>query len=86
MNALLGKKNIAVIGAGNIGRILLERLSINGMPNERMTVCDVDAVRAGKASRRFGSSAGSLTDDALYTSDIFLLTALKQESIKGYFR
>jgi pyrroline-5-carboxylate reductase len=75
MNALLGKKQIAVIGAGNIGRILLERLSLNGMPNAKMLVCDADEVRAGKASRRFGARACSLTDEALLLSDIFLLTA-----------
>ena len=74
MNALLGKKQIAVIGAGNIGRILLERLSVNGMPDAKMLVCDMDEVRAGRASRRFGPRACSLTDEALYTSDIFLLT------------
>jgi pyrroline-5-carboxylate reductase len=74
MNALLGKR-IAVIGAGNIGRILLERLTLNGVTDANITVCDIDEVRAGKASRRFGPRACSLTDDALYTSDIFLLAA-----------
>jgi len=73
MNSLLRKKNIALIGAGNIGRIVLERLSINGMPDAKMIVCDADADRAGKASRRFGPRACSLTDEALYTSDIILL-------------
>jgi pyrroline-5-carboxylate reductase len=74
MNALLGKKQIAVIGAGNIGRILLERLSLNGMPAAKMLVCDSDEDRAGKASIRLGPRACSLTDEALYASDIFLLT------------
>lgn len=75
MNALLGKKQIAVIGAGNIGRILLERLSLNGMPDAKMLVCDSDEDRAGRASRRFGPRACALTDEAIYASDIFLLTA-----------
>lgn len=73
MNALLGKKQVAVIGAGNIGRILLERLSLNGMPDAKMLVCDANEVRAGKASRRFGPRPCSLTDEALYSSDVFLL-------------
>lgn len=72
MNALLGKR-IAVIGAGNIGRILLERLTFGGMPIEKMILCDVDTVRAERASRRFGPRNCSLTDEALYTSDIYLL-------------
>lgn len=75
MIALLGKKQIAVIGAGNIGRILLERLSLNGIPDAQLLVCDADEVRAGKASRRFGPRACALTDEPLLRSDIFLLTA-----------
>lgn len=74
MNALPGKR-MAVIGAGNIGRILLERLTLSGSPDASIRVCDTDEVRAGKASRRFGPRACLLTDEAIYTSDIFLLTA-----------
>jgi len=73
MNALLGKR-IAIIGAGNIGRILLERLTTSGIPAADMIVCDSDATRAEEASGRLGARACSLTDEALVSSDIVLLT------------
>lgn len=47
MHDLLGKR-IAVIGAGNIGRILLERLLTSGIPAEDSTICDTDPARAAK--------------------------------------
>jgi pyrroline-5-carboxylate reductase len=73
MMNVLQRKQITVIGAGNIGRILLDRFTLNGLPAAQLLLCDVDADRAGKASRRFGPQVCSLTDDVLYTSDIFLL-------------
>jgi len=72
MNALLGKR-IAVIGAGNIGRILLERLTTSGIPAADLIICDSDAVRAEEASRRFGPRTCSLTDQPLFAADVFLL-------------
>jgi pyrroline-5-carboxylate reductase len=72
MNPLQGKR-IAVIGAGNIGRILLERLMTSGIPAADMIVCDSDTARADEASRRFGFRACSLTDEVLGDSDVFLL-------------
>lgn len=71
---LLGKR-IAVIGAGNIGRILLERLLTSGIPAEDLTICDTDPARAQDTSRRFGPRACSLTDEPLPRSDVFLLAA-----------
>jgi pyrroline-5-carboxylate reductase len=72
MNALLGER-IAVIGVGNIGRILLERLTTSGIPAADLIICDSDAARAEEASRRFGPPACSLTDETPYAADIFLL-------------
>ena len=74
MNALLGKR-IAVIGAGNIGRILLERLMTSGIPAADLMICDSDPARAEEASRRFKPRACSLTEEPLPRSDIFLLAA-----------
>jgi pyrroline-5-carboxylate reductase len=74
MNALLGKR-IAVIGAGNIGRILLERLMTSGIPTADLIICDSNPARAEEASRRFGPRACALTDEPLHASDIFLLAA-----------
>jgi pyrroline-5-carboxylate reductase len=68
-------KRIAVIGVGNIGRILLERLTTSGIPVADLLICDSEAVRAEEASRRFGPRACSLTEEPLPRSDIFLLTA-----------
>lgn len=74
MNALLGKR-VAVIGAGNIGRILLERLLDAGLSAEQIVICDSDPARAEEASRRFGPRACSLTEEPLLRSDVILLTA-----------
>lgn len=74
MNALPGRR-IAVIGAGNIGRILLERLLTSGIPTADILICDSDPSRAEAASRQFGPRACSLTEAPLLRSDLFLLTA-----------
>ncbi len=74
MNALLGKC-VAVIGAGNIGRILLERLTASGIPATDILICDSDPSRAEEASRLFGPRACSLTEEPLPRSDVILLTA-----------
>lgn len=73
MKALQGRC-IAVIGMGNIGRILLERLLTSGMPAAALTICDSDLSRAEEASHRFGPRACSLTEEPFPHSDIFLLT------------
>jgi len=72
MNALQGKR-LAVIGTGNIGRILLERLTTSGIPAADLIVCDGNAARAHEALRRFGSRACLLTDETLRASDVLLL-------------
>jgi pyrroline-5-carboxylate reductase len=74
MNALLGKR-IAIVGVGNIGRILLERLTISGMPTDGLVICDCDPARAQEVSSRFGPRASLLTDETLCASDVFLLAA-----------
>ena len=74
MNALLGKR-VAIIGAGNIGRILLERLLDAGLSADQIVICDSDLSRAEEASRRFGPRACSLTEEPLLRSDVILLTA-----------
>jgi pyrroline-5-carboxylate reductase len=74
----LRNKRIAVIGVGNIGRILLERLTTGGIPAANLILCDGDALHAEEASRHFGPRACSLTDEPLPRSDIFLLTALPE--------
>jgi pyrroline-5-carboxylate reductase len=74
MSKLAGHR-FAVIGAGNIGRILLERLTANGIPAADILICDSDPSRAEEASRRFGPHACSLTEEPLPRSEVILLTA-----------
>lgn len=71
----LQHKSLAIIGAGNIGRILLERLMDAGVPAGQIVICDSDPSRAGETSRRFGPRACLLTEEPLPHSDIFLLAA-----------
>ena len=48
----LSEKHLAVIGAGNIGRILLERLRAAGVPADAMVVCDSDPARGGAMAEK----------------------------------
>ena len=52
----LSEKHLAMIGAGNIGQILLERLRAAGVLAEALVVCDSDPVRAGAAVLRRDAS------------------------------
>lgn len=72
---MLQSKRIAIIGVGNIGRILLERLTLAGMPADHLVICDSDETRAQKAALRFGTRVCRLTDEALYNVDAFLLAS-----------
>ncbi len=62
MNALLTKR-VAIIGAGNIGRILLNRLLASGVPAENLMVCDSDEKRAIAAANQFGVRPIALSDE-----------------------
>ena len=72
MNTLQGKR-LTVIGAGNIGRILLERLHAAGVPAAHLAVCDSDLARGQAAGGRFGLRAVSLTDEAACSADALLI-------------
>ena len=48
--SILLKKQFAVIGAGNIGRILLEQLLNANVPPAHLIVCDFDTERASAAA------------------------------------
>ena len=51
---ILHDKHLAVIGAGNIGRILLKRLSATGVTADHLVVCDSDPARSQAAATEFG--------------------------------
>lgn len=72
MNALRDK-HLAVIGAGNIGRILLERLGAAGVPAGQLAVCDSDPERGKVAAAQFGVRAASLSDEAVCSADALLI-------------
>jgi pyrroline-5-carboxylate reductase len=79
---ILRSKRFAIIGLGNIGRILLERLILSGVPADHLILNDSEESRAQQASRRFGGRACALTDEALCDVDVFLL-APPPKSILG---
>lgn len=82
----LASKQFAIIGVGNIGRILLERLILAGIPAEHLIINDSDETRAQQASRRFAVRVCALTDEALCSSvDVFLLAA-PPRSVIGILR
>jgi len=75
MEALEGVR-VGVIGAGNIGRILVERLRAAGCPAERLAAYDPDRARAAEACRSGGCRpAGELTSPQILEADLLLLAS-----------
>jgi pyrroline-5-carboxylate reductase len=68
-----GDKSFAIIGVGNIGRILLNRLLASGVPAENLVICDSDPGRASSVARQFGVHPISLSDEATCTADVVLV-------------
>lgn len=71
--SILPEKHFAVIGAGNIGRILLERLRDAGVPPAHLVVCDSDTERASAAAERYGVRAAALHDEVVCQADVWLV-------------
>ncbi len=69
----LREKRFAVIGVGNIGRILITRLLAAGVPAAHIVVCDADITRGQAATVEFGVGAVPLPDEAACTADLILL-------------
>ncbi len=70
---MLRDKHLMVIGAGNIGRILLERLHAAGVPADHLTVYDSDPDRGQTAAAQFGVRVVSLTDEMACSADAVLI-------------
>lgn len=66
-------KQIAVIGAGHIGRILLERLLKAGIPTENLFICDSDVDRVNAVADHYGIRPAKLTGEAVCEADAVLL-------------
>ncbi len=81
MSALFDKQ-FAVIGVGNIGRILLERLQHAGIPQAHLAVCDSDAARASAVAEEYGVRAALLDEDAICQADVWLI-ATSPGSVAG---
>jgi pyrroline-5-carboxylate reductase len=70
MNAL-NNKRIAIIGAGNIGKMLLKRMRVLGVPAGQMAVCDADAERAKAAAAVTGAGVFDLASGR--EADVWML-------------
>ena len=69
----LSEKHLAVIGAGNIGQILLERLRTAGVPADHLVICDSDPARAGAMAEKHGVRTVSLNDEAACAVEAILI-------------
>jgi pyrroline-5-carboxylate reductase len=69
----LSERRFAIIGAGNIGRILLSRLLASGTPAKNLVICDSDTKRANAVARLFDIRSISLSDEAACTADAVLV-------------
>lgn len=68
-----GDLRFAILGAGNIGRILLERLLAAGAPVANLVICDSDEARANTVVNQFGVRAVSISDEAICSADVVLV-------------
>lgn len=69
----LHAQRFAVVGVGNIGRILLARLLAAGVEPGRLVICDNDTARGQAAADEFGVQAVALPDEASCTAGLILL-------------
>ncbi len=73
MNTLKDKRFV-LIGVGNIGCILLERLLAAGVPPQNLAVCDANPERARRVAERFHVIIISLSDEAIGAADAVLIS------------
>lgn len=71
----LSDSHFTVVGAGNIGGILLQRLAAAGVAADHLAVCDADPGRGQAAAQRFGVRSLSLGDADACTADAILLAS-----------
>lgn len=69
----LQNKRFAVIGVGNVGQMLLERMRIMGVYANRMVVCDSDLERARLAAEPVGACVMDLGQPDGCEADLWLL-------------
>jgi len=76
----LNEKRLAVIGAGNIGKILIERLRAVGVPADHLVVCDSDPNRAHTLADKYGVRLVILIDETICEADA-ILVAVSPKSV-----
>ena len=59
---LLPKKRFVFIGAGSLGRILIERLLAFGIPTTSVTVCDIEQERGAQIEAKYHVLITTLDD------------------------
>ena len=69
----LNEKHLTVIGAGNIGQILLERLRAASVPADHLVICDSEPARAGAMAEKHGVRTVSLNDEAACAAEAILI-------------
>lgn len=67
------EQTLAVIGAGNIGRILIKRLLASGASSQRMLIVDADEARAQSAALEFGIKPAALSEAEVSNADVILI-------------
>lgn len=75
MMSTLNDKHFTVVGAGNIGRILLERLAAAGVRADHLSMCDSDPARGQAVADRLGVRAIPMADDAACTANAILIAS-----------
>lgn len=75
---VLPDKRFVVIGAGNVGGILLTRLVAANVPGGQIAVVDVQLERGLAAAAAFGVRQGSLSERTVIDADVVLLATPPQ--------
>jgi len=67
-------KRYAIVGAGNIGSILVERLFEAGVYASQIGVCDPNTEKTDLLMARFGVQPGALDNPAIFCADVLLIS------------
>ena len=70
---MLNEKHWAIIGTGNIGKLLLKRLLSSGVRPDHLVIYDSDPLRIETVVKESGVRASSLTEEAFQSVDVILI-------------
>lgn len=80
--SISGDLHFAILGAGNIGRILLDRMLASGVPANNLVICDSVEGRAEAVASQFGVRPVLISDVTACNADALLL-AIPPKAIPG---